>query len=106
MSQPSVPAPTTAPSTPAAPAPSKAADKQAEKQKGKPLLNSELGTFTHYANVVDMCGINVQAGTYQTSEGGVTLPFGITVLGGSGHDAKVFDIASVFEEASRSARKV
>jgi allophanate hydrolase len=74
-----------------------------EEMNADPLaLNSELGTFTHYANVVDMCGINVQAGTYQT-EAGVTLPFGITVLGGSGYDAKVFDIASVFEETRRTA---
>ncbi|KAH8895897.1 glutamyl-tRNA amidotransferase subunit A [Thozetella sp. PMI_491] len=61
-------------------------------------LNSKLGTFTHYANVVDMCGLNIPAGVYQNLEG-TTLPFGITILGGSGYDAKVFDIAAVAEEA-------
>jgi len=61
-------------------------------------LNSQLGTFTHYANVVDMCGANVPAGTY-VDEKGTSLPFGITVLGGSGFDAKVLDIAAVIEEA-------
>jgi len=61
-------------------------------------LNSQLGTFTHYANVVDMCGANVPAGTYVDAKG-TLLPFGITVLGGSGFDAKVLDIAAVIEEA-------
>ncbi len=61
-------------------------------------LNSHLGTFTHYANVVDMCGANVPAGTY-TNDKGVTLPFGITVLGSGGFDAKVLDIATVIQEA-------
>jgi len=63
-------------------------------------LNSQLGTFTHFANVVDMCGANISAGTY-TGQNGRTLPFGITVLGGSGFDAKVLDIATVIEEAFR-----
>lgn len=59
-------------------------------------LNSRLGTFTHYANVVDLCGINVPAGTY-TDEHGTLLPFGITILGGSGFDAKILDVAAVFQ---------
>lgn len=70
-------------------------------------LNSHLGTFTHYANVVDMCGCNVIAGRYTSPAAGegvgenetVELPFGITILGGSGYDAKVLDIAAVFENA-------
>lgn len=66
-------------------------------------LNSHLGTFTHYANVVDMTGVNVPAGIY-TDNNGTALPFGITVLGGSGYDAKVLDIAAVIQEAL--ARKV
>ena len=74
-----------------------------EQMTADPLkLNSKLGTFTHYANVVDMCGVNVPAGTY-TDEEGAVLPFGITVLGGSGYDAKVLDIAGVAEEAFQRA---
>lgn len=72
-----------------------------EAMNADPLkLNAHLGTFTHFANVVDMCGVNVPAGTYM-DETGTTLPFGITVLGGSGFDAKVLDIAAVIEEAFR-----
>lgn len=76
-----------------------------EQMVADPLkLNSKLGTFTHYANVVDLCGVNVPAGTYVDGEG-VRLPFGITMLGGSGYDAKVFDIAGVAEEAFREVAK-
>jgi Asp-tRNA(Asn)/Glu-tRNA(Gln) amidotransferase A subunit family amidase len=74
-----------------------------EQMTADPLkLNSKLGTFTHYANVVDMCGVNVPAGMY-TDEEGTRLPFGITVLGGAGYDAKVLDIAGVAEEAFNAA---
>ncbi|KAK3934516.1 putative hydrolase [Diplogelasinospora grovesii] len=74
-----------------------------EQMSADPLkLNSKLGTFTHFANVVDMCGINVPAGTYE-DESGTKLPFGITVLGGSGYDAKILDIATVAEEAFQGA---
>ena len=60
-------------------------------------LNSLLGTFTHFANVVDLCAVTVPAGTYRTKTG-IQLPFGITILGGSGMDAKILDIAHVFEQ--------
>lgn len=61
-------------------------------------LNSRLGTFTHFANVVDMCGVSIPAGTYMDEKDGVKLPFGITILGGSGFDAKVLSIAKVIEK--------
>jgi Asp-tRNA(Asn)/Glu-tRNA(Gln) amidotransferase A subunit family amidase len=60
-------------------------------------LNSKLGVFSHAANVVDLCGISVNAG-WDDSEG-VKLPFGITFLGGSGYDGKILDIAAVFENS-------
>ncbi|KAK4184211.1 putative hydrolase [Podospora australis] len=65
-------------------------------------LNSELGTFTHYANVVDLCGVAVPTCSYTTDDG-TELPFGITLLGGSGYDAKVLGIAEVVETAFREA---
>ncbi|KAL7934708.1 amidase signature domain-containing protein [Trichoderma chlorosporum] len=58
-------------------------------------LNSKLGLFTHPANVVDICGVSVNAGW--VDEEGTRLPFGITFLGGSGYDGKVLDIAAIFE---------
>lgn len=62
-------------------------------------LNFKLGTFTHFANIVDLCGVNVPAGRYR--QGDVTLPFGVTLLGGSGYDARVLDIAAVLESARK-----
>ena len=56
-------------------------------------LNAKVGTFTHAGNVVDLCGVSVNAAW--TGEG---LPFGVTFLGGSGMDGKILDIAAVFEE--------
>ncbi|UKZ96048.1 uncharacterized protein TrAFT101_010848 [Trichoderma asperellum] len=64
-----------------------------------PLIpNSKLGIFTHPGNVIDLCGVSVNAGW--VNEGGVRLPFGITFQGGSGYDGKVLDIAAVFEKYS------
>jgi allophanate hydrolase len=62
-----------------------------------PLIpNSKLGMFTHPGNVIDLCGVTVNAGWL--NDGEVRLPFGITFEGGSGYDGKVLDIAAVFEK--------
>ncbi|RFU80186.1 glutamyl-trnagln amidotransferase subunit a [Trichoderma arundinaceum] len=58
-------------------------------------LNSKLGMFTHPGNVVDLCGVSVNAGWVEDE--GTQLPFGITFLGGGGYDGKVLDIAAIFE---------
>jgi allophanate hydrolase len=60
-------------------------------------LNAKVGTFTHAGNVVDLCGVSVNAGWVEKEAG--KLPFGVTFLGGSGYDGRVLDIAAVFEEA-------
>ncbi|KAL7906514.1 amidase signature domain-containing protein [Trichoderma velutinum] len=62
-------------------------------------LNSRLGFFTHPANVVDLCGVSVNAGWIEDEE--TRLPFGITFLGDSGYDGKVLDIAAIFESCMR-----
>ncbi|EHK47769.1 hypothetical protein TRIATDRAFT_316778 [Trichoderma atroviride IMI 206040] len=58
--------------------------------------NSKIGIFTHPGNVIDLCGVSVNAGWAE--DGGVRLPFGITFQGGSGYDGKVLDIAAAFEK--------
>jgi allophanate hydrolase len=69
-------------------------------------LNKLMGTFTHAGNVVDLCGVGVNAGWVETlGNGGGKLPFGVTFLGGSGRDGRVLDIVSVFEQAG-SCKKV
>ena len=59
-------------------------------------LNARLGEYTHFANVLDLCGVAVNASYYEELPG-KPLPFGITLIGASGTDGKVFDIAKAFE---------
>lgn len=66
--------------------------------EAQPLeLNAKLGSFTHFGNVVDLCGIAVPAGMYKTREKAEDLPFGVTLLGASGGDGTIMDIAREFE---------
>ncbi|PUU75193.1 amidase signature domain-containing protein [Tuber borchii] len=58
-------------------------------------INSRLGTFTHFGNVLDLCAIAVPAGHYMEEE--KKMPFSITFLGRGGSDARVLEIASLFE---------
>lgn len=70
-----------------------------EEMLADPLgLNFKMGKFSHYGNVVDLCGVSVPAGTYEDGEGTV-LPFGVTIVGGSGYDGKILDVAALLEEA-------
>ncbi|KAK4541785.1 hypothetical protein LTR36_007317 [Oleoguttula mirabilis] len=71
----------------------------AEMEADPLALNAKLGDFTHFANVLDLCGMAVPAGMYE-NEGGEQLPFGVTFVGGSGYDGKVFDIAREFERTA------
>ncbi|RFU31493.1 hypothetical protein B7463_g4793, partial [Scytalidium lignicola] len=70
-----------------------------QEMEEKPLdLNRELGVFTHPGNVVDLCGVSVNAGWVEQGEEKVRLPFGVTFVGGSGFDGRILDIAEIFEE--------
>lgn len=68
----------------------------AEMEADPLALNSRLGEYTHFANVLDLCGMAVPASLYDAGDG-KKLPFGVTLLGASGTDGKVFDIAREFE---------
>ncbi|KAI5201922.1 Isochorismatase hydrolase [Aureobasidium subglaciale] len=71
----------------------------AEMESDPITLNAKLGEFTHFANVLDLCGIAVPASCYEENAA-EPLPFGVTLIGASGTDGKVFDIAKVFEETA------
>ncbi|KAL8837683.1 MAG: hypothetical protein Q9170_002444 [Blastenia crenularia] len=60
-------------------------------------MNSVLGEFTHFGNVLDLCAVAVPAGTYEV--GRKVLPFSVTFLGGSRLDAETLEIARRFEES-------
>ncbi|MEA3022531.1 MAG: allophanate hydrolase, partial [Alphaproteobacteria bacterium] len=58
---------------------------------GDPIqLNSRLGTYTNFVNLLDLCGLAVPAALHGAR------PFGLTLLAPSGADALVASIGRVF----------
>ena len=53
-------------------------------------LNSRLGTYTNFVNLLDLCGLAVPAALHGTR------PFGITLLAPSGGDALLASVGRVF----------
>ncbi len=58
-------------------------------------VNSAMGTYTNFCNLLDLCAIAVPAGTV-TEPDGSTAQFGITLLGKAHHDAAIMDLACRF----------
>ena len=54
-------------------------------------LNSRLGTYTNFVNLLDLCGLALPAA--MRADG---IPFGITLLAPAGHDASLASIGRVF----------
>jgi allophanate hydrolase len=54
-------------------------------------LNSRLGTYTNFVNLLDLCGLALPVSI--RADG---IPFGITLLAPSGHDAQLASIGRVF----------
>ncbi|TWS25267.1 allophanate hydrolase [Tsukamurella sputi] len=52
-------------------------------------VNSQMGTYTNFCNLLDLCGVAVPAG--QTADG---AQFGVTVLAPAGHDGVALDLAA------------
>ncbi|MGJ4948493.1 allophanate hydrolase [Bradyrhizobium sp. HKCCYLS20291] len=55
------------------------------------LLNSRLGTYTNFVNLLDLCGLAVPAAMR-----GDGIPFGITLLAPAGHDAALASLGRAF----------
>jgi allophanate hydrolase len=54
-------------------------------------LNSRLGTYTNFVNLLDLCGLALPASMTESG-----LPFGITLLAPGSHDARLAEIGRVF----------
>ncbi len=54
-------------------------------------LNSRLGTYTNFVNLLDLCGLALPAAMRPDG-----IPFGITLLAPAGQDAKLASIGRVF----------
>ena len=59
-------------------------------------LNSRLGTYTNFVNLLDLCGLALPAA--MRADG---VPFGITLLAPAGHDALLASIGRVFHADTR-----
>lgn len=59
-------------------------------------LNSRLGTYTNFVNLLDLCGLALPAA--MRSDG---IPFGITLLAPAGRDAQLASIGRVFHADTR-----
>lgn len=59
-------------------------------------LNSRLGTYTNFVNLLDLCGLAVPAA--MRADG---IPFGITLLAPAGRDAMLASIGRVFHADTR-----
>jgi allophanate hydrolase len=62
------------------------------------LLNSRLGTYTNFVNLLDLCGLALPAS--MRTDG---IPFGITLLAPAGRDALLASIGRVFHADTRLA---
>jgi allophanate hydrolase len=62
------------------------------------LLNSRLGTYTNFVNLLDLCGLSLPSA--MRSDG---VPFGITLLAAAGRDAFLASIGRVFHADTKLA---
>jgi allophanate hydrolase len=66
-------------------------------------INGRLGSFAHFGNVLDLVGIALPCGTYEIEEmvegKKMRLPFGVTILAGTGLDGELLRVARTIEEA-------
>ncbi|MBS7545468.1 allophanate hydrolase [Ancylobacter oerskovii] len=61
-------------------------------------LNSNLGIYTNFVNLLDMCGIAVPSGLRPDG-----APVGVTLLAGAGRDAHLAAIAAAFHASTELA---
>ncbi|THD66977.1 MAG: allophanate hydrolase [Bradyrhizobium sp.] len=59
-------------------------------------LNSRLGTYTNFVNLLDLCGLALPAAIRPDD-----IPFGITLLAPTGQDARLASIGRVFHADTR-----
>ncbi|HEV7636588.1 MAG TPA: amidase family protein, partial [Bradyrhizobium sp.] len=59
-------------------------------------LNSRLGTYTNFVNLLDLCGLALPAAIHSDN-----IPFGITLLAPAGQDAQLASIGRAFHADTR-----
>lgn len=61
-------------------------------------LNSRLGTYTNFVNLLDLCGLALPSAFTETG-----IPFGVTLLAPSGRDAQLASIGRLFHADTKLA---
>ncbi|TGO92098.1 hypothetical protein BPOR_0010g00100 [Botrytis porri] len=65
-------------------------------------INEKLGAFAHFANVLDLVAVALPCGTYRVEMGDTEfLPFGVTILAGTGLDRHLLHLAKRLEDPLR-----
>jgi allophanate hydrolase len=65
-------------------------------------VNSQMGTYTNFCNLFDLCAVAVPAGTVEEPDGGGVAQFGLTVVGRTFDDGVVADIGRRIEATPSS----
>jgi amidase/allophanate hydrolase len=65
-------------------------------QKNAVELNTQLGYYSHGANLLDLCGVAVPNAVLSCG-----VPMGVTFLGPAWHDMKLCRLAECFERSKQ-----
>ncbi|TGO65008.1 hypothetical protein BCON_0004g00020 [Botryotinia convoluta] len=73
-----------------------------EVSKDPICINEKLGAFAHFANVLDLVAVALPCGTYRVEMGDMEiLPFGVTILAGTGLDRHLLQLVRRLEDPLR-----
>ncbi|KAF7958865.1 hypothetical protein EAE96_002395 [Botrytis aclada] len=73
-----------------------------EVSKDPICINEKLGAFAHFANVLDLVAVALPCGTYKVEMGDTEiLPFGVTILAGTGLDRHLLHLVKRLEDPLR-----
>jgi allophanate hydrolase len=53
--------------------------------------NKQMGSFTHFVNLLDLCAIAVPTGTWRNPKGNA-MPFGVTLIAEAGRDKELMEL--------------
>jgi len=69
----------------------------ATKAAANTQLNSNLGTYTNFANLLETAAISLPAGFREMNNGTDVLPFGVTLFADTLNDCQLLDLAERYE---------
>jgi allophanate hydrolase len=61
-------------------------------------LNKQLGTFTHFVNLLDLCALSVPIEASWQSMNGKSMPFGVTLIALPGRDRDLLELGRCLME--------